>query len=228
MWCYSKGTDVALIVHGEEGSLQTHFLPFLWSTRCAPHDDRELVRQEQLMDDVKQTCSILRKGIPSLVGISFKRGCPGRRLSRYVPINVLISRAAPPLQLVVLLSARLQQQRIVLLHLPPLVQSVAPNQAGWQFQQRAEFFVRLLVTQQLTAATLATWHHVLLVLDPSRDRLTRFPETSVEPSRNRRSTKGTRTSGWRLGGRKRNSPPPSFRVQKRGPSLFRLVLKRRP
>ena len=35
-------------------ALQTHFLTFRWSARCAPYVDRELVRHGQLMEDVRK------------------------------------------------------------------------------------------------------------------------------------------------------------------------------
>ena len=46
-------------------------------------------------------------------------------------------------------------------------------------------------------------------------------------AKNAASIEEVETLGRRPDGRKRHSPLPSFRVQKQGPSLFRLVLERR-
>ena len=68
---------------------------------------------------------------------------------------------------------------------------------------------------------LNAWKGSLVTVNPSVRECSSSSGTKPRP-------KGPRTFGSRPDARKRNSPLHSFRVWKLGPSLFRLVLKKRP
>ena len=85
-----------------------------------------------------------------------------------------------------------------------------------------ELFFRSSESSTTVSATSATWYPTIAT-NVSSSRSARLFELLIKAS-----VEGTEMFGWRRDARKRNLPLPLFRAQKRGPSLFRWKLKRRP